>query len=73
MVDLVQPVMWWRSKPLGTSITAVASIALIEVVGSSTYAHPLTVRFQQSTRSPPSGASRRTRRDVCRKNSRKQQ
>ena len=39
MVDLVQPVMWWRSIPLGTSITALASIALIECVGSSKYAH----------------------------------
>ena len=35
MIDLVQPVMWWRSVPLGTLITALASIALIECVGSS--------------------------------------
>ena len=73
MVDLVQPVMWWRSIPLGTSITALASIALIECVGSSRYAHSLTARLQRSTRSPPSDVFRRTGRDVCRRSSRKQQ
>ena len=61
MVDLVQPVMWWCSIPLSTSITALASIALIECVGSSGYSHSLTARFQQSTSSPPSDTSRRTR------------
>ena len=64
MVDLVQPVTWWRSIPLGTSITALASIALIECVGSSRYAQSLTARFQQSARSPPSDTSRRTRVDM---------
>ena len=61
MVDLIQPVMWWRSMRLGTSITALASIALIECVGSTRYANSLTAHFQQSTRSPPSDTSRRTR------------
>ena len=56
--------MWWRSIPLGTSIIALALIALIECAGSSRYAHSLTARFQRSTRSPPSDASRRTCRDV---------
>ena len=73
MVDLVQPVVWWRSLPLGTSITALASIALIECLGSSRYAHSLTARFQRSTRSPPSDASRRTRRDVAEASAKNQQ
>ena len=73
MVDLVQPVMSWHSIPVDTSITALASIALTEGVESSRYAHSLTRRFQGSTRSPLFDASRRTRRDVCRRSSRKQQ
>ena len=43
-IDLVQPVLWWRSILSGTSIPALASTALIECVQSCRYAHSLTHR-----------------------------
>ena len=50
--------------PWDTSITALASAALIYCVGSSRRAHSLITHFQRSTRSLLSDASRRTRRDI---------